>query len=410
MKSGFSGASTASLMLAGLFWLGGCSLVARAQAPASLPSAPTTNPAVYLDYRELGYSAATFGLTPAFQAAPFKKEPDLGGRSVTRGVFKFGNSSEQFVPFILDAAQARLYLDLNRNQDLTDDPNGVFTSAEKPANAYYHSYRKIPLTFKTPEGMQKALVDIGIYSYGNPVTVQVECRYCWEGKVVFQGRDYQLALVDQLSGKLGSPEGGFLALRPWADRDQPLSVQSGSLEGFPFTRDLFFAGQSYRLDWSLLQQDGGLRYRVSVNPRAAELGDLKLTGQHIHRLLLTRDGNPSLTVVLDSPNPLEQVPRGVYHYDLTLKAGAAEAHPVKAWGPAANPRVSVAGTNAAILAAGGPLTNTVTANRNGKNLALNYRLVGADGQAYELQGQRKEPQWAVLRAGKQIDSGQFQFG
>jgi len=87
-----------------------------------------------------------------------------------------------------------------------------------------------------------------------------------------------------------------------------------------------------------------------------------------------------------------------------------EAHPVKNWGIAANPRISVAGTNPAVLAAGGPLTNTVSVSRNGKNLALNYKLVGADGQAYELQGQRKEPQWAVQRAGRQLDSGSFQFG
>ena len=411
MKGRFRGAPVASLMLAGLLWACGCGFAARAQVSASLPSSlpPQT---VYLDYRELGYSVGIFGIAVNLQTTPFKKEPNLGGNGLTRGILKFGNSSEHFVAFILDRPRAKLYLDLNRNQDLTDDTNGVFTCTDKATISYYQAFRNIPLTFKTPAGTQKALVDLGFYNYGYPnnFSVQAECRYCWEAKASFQGRDYQFALVDNLSGKLGSPEAGYLVLRPWTARTQPLSVQDGSLDGFPFTRNLFFAGQTYRLDSTLLQRDGALCYQVTLNPQASELGDLKLTGKHLHRVLLTRDGGPQLTVVLDAPRPLERVPRAVYHYDLTLRAGDVEAHPVKNWGPGANPSLSIAGTNAALLAAGGPLTNTVAVNRNGRNLALNYRLIGLGGQAYELAGARTEPEWSVHRADKQLAAGKFQFG
>jgi hypothetical protein len=215
--------------------------------------------------------------------------------------------------------------------------------------------------------------------------------------------------VDNLTGRLGSPEGGFLALRPWAARSQILSVQNNSLDGFPFARDLFFAGQAYRLDWNFLQQDGAPRYKVELNPQSMDLGELKLTGKYVNRLVLTRDSNPSLTVVLDSPGRLEKVPRGVYHFGLTLKQGTTEAHR-QMYGPASGRQIVVGGTTAAVLADGGPLTNSVTATRGGKDLRLNYQLLGAGGQAYELQGQRKEPEFAIYRGDKLLASGKFQFG
>jgi hypothetical protein len=52
--------------------------------------------------------------------------------------------------------------------------------------------------------------------------------------------------------------------------------------------------------------------------------------------------------------------------------------------------------------------------RRGRSLALNYQLLGAKGEAYQLQGVRKEPQFTIYRPGKsgdkQLASGRFQFG
>jgi hypothetical protein len=59
---------------------------------------------------------------------------------------------------------------------------------------------------------------------------------------------------------------------------------------------------------------------------------------------------------------------------------------------------------------GGPLTNSVSANRRGKTLVLNYRLLGAGGQVYELSGPRSQPAFAVYSSGKQIASGMFEYG
>ena len=71
-----------------------------------------------------------------------------------------------------------------------------------------------------------------------------------------------------------------------------------------------------------------------------------------------------------------------------------------------NPRKSVT------LAAGGPLNNTVTANRQGRDLRLDYKLLGAGGQAYSLvrHGPAVQPEFAVYKGDKKIASGKFEFG
>lgn len=66
----------------------------------------------------------------------------------------------------------------------------------------------------------------------------------------------------------------------------------------------------------------------------------------------------------------------------------------------------------AVLAVGGPLTNSVSAAHRGRNLLLSYRLIGAGGGEYWLEAgrDRKPPQVTIRQTGKRIGSGQFEFG
>ena len=59
----------------------------------------------------------------------FEKEPDLGERAIVRGRLLTGTGEDSWTGFAWDRSKGTLYLDLNRNRDLTDDPEGVFQSA-----------------------------------------------------------------------------------------------------------------------------------------------------------------------------------------------------------------------------------------------------------------------------------------
>lgn len=449
MKKRLDGAKMAQSMLLGLFWLGGAKAVVGAEdaSPAPAPSLISTQ-TVSLEYRDLEYGTGNWGVPVALQTVRFKKDPRLGAAGVCRGTLKFGDSAGHFVPFLWDRAQRKLYLDLNRNYDLTDDAEGVFSCPTLGYSDIYQVFTNVHLTFKTRTGSQRALVDLTFNLYGSQPNVTASSRYCWEGKIAQPGQEWQFALIDNLTARIGSTAGGRLVIRPWAERNQPLNVQFGSLDAI-FAQNLFFGQQAYQWACSPIEQDNQLNYLLHLKEYSEPLGELRVAGQYIKRLVLTRQtapgaaqaaaqaafarrygirpgatsapqvqvasapAGPPLTVVLDQPAGVVKVPLGSYQYQFTLGRGAAEATRLAGYGQAAEVLL-VSATNAAVLRAGGPLTNSVTLGRRGRSLTLNYQLLGANGELYALPGERKEPEFAIYRPGKDGDkklaTGQFQFG
>ncbi|MGO9200293.1 MAG: hypothetical protein ACLQM8_07100 [Limisphaerales bacterium] len=431
----------AFFVLFGLLWSSGAGAATDAEDSSAGASA-TPAQSVFLEYRELPYSVGSWTIPVTLQSAPFKKEPDLGQGKVYRGTLKFGDSTKAFVPFVWDQARGKLHLDLNRNQDLTDDADGVFASMGGPDNSF-QNFGRVHLPFETPLGTGRVAVDLFFNDFRATPNVTAMAYYCWEAKVTQGGQEWQVALVESLLGKIGSADNGSLVLRPWADRGKAIDLQYGSLDFLPLTHDVFLGQRACHLDFALAQQDNKLKYKLNLAERPEQLGELRITGRYIHRLVLTRMSpgpasgdaaqaafaqrygvagravparTPSLRVILDSPGPVVRIPVGFYLCQLSLKQGAVETVPLLNSGPN-NPNaglLAVSATNAATLAFGGPLTNSVAVTRRGRSLALSYRLLGAQGEAYQLQGPRKEPQFAIYRPGKSGDkklaSGRFQFG
>ena len=103
--------------------------VAPVAPEAGQESNATKGQAVTVDlaYREVGYSFVDWNVSMTTRSGAFQKEPKLSPTKVIRGSLRLG-SRDQETGFAWDQAAGKLYLDLNRNQDLTDDPGGVFSS------------------------------------------------------------------------------------------------------------------------------------------------------------------------------------------------------------------------------------------------------------------------------------------
>jgi len=71
----------------------------------------------------------------------FEKEPDFGGRKVAKGLIPTGSEEKDYIGYACDLKKGKLYLDLNRNRDLTDDPNGVFVTSEPWKQSYSYGVR-----------------------------------------------------------------------------------------------------------------------------------------------------------------------------------------------------------------------------------------------------------------------------
>ncbi len=374
--------------------------------PAGSP--PSNAITASLEYQETDHSVINWGVSLTTQTIPFKKEPAAATGKAIRGVLNFGGDSSNSISFIWQRDAGKLFLDLNRNRDLTDDSEGAF-SARVFRSTSYQTFTNVHLRFNTASGTCRVLADINFWDYGSRPNCNLAVRSFWQGKVTLQGRDWQAGIVQNILNPSGSFENGRLLLRLWEKRDRPFNAYDGSLATVPFSRRLFVDDRAYQLDLIASSQNGEAKPALQFTEQSAALGELKITGKFIQRLVLP--GGPYL-VVLDQPAAKVQVPTGSYNQpDILLEQNGAEAFCQSSQSQVGR-RISVADKTPAVLNVGGPLTNSVIASRHGQDLRLDYRLVGSGGETYQLanQNRSKPPEFAIYKGNKKIASGKFEFG
>ena len=436
-------------------------LAFAASVSGSEPSAhpvPASGPVITvpLEYQETSFPFLFRHVPVERRLAHFLKEPAVAHGPVVRGVLKFGGNTSNAIPFIWQGGPKTLYLDLNRNQDLTDDPAGVVPARvlwSVGPNSIHQMFTNVSLAFLASSAAPPMLVDLELSMDllrrpGEPLFTACLRSY-WQGKVTREGHDWQVGLVQNLSGQPGSFRLGELLLRPWEERSKPFSasceVPEDTLalawegknwimrasDAFAFTPKVFFEGHAFQLDWSAEPRGREDRLALRLTEQPTALGDLRITGGFIKRLVLT--GGPYM-VVLAQPPATVKVPLGRYHpYRVWLEHNKAQAYfnfgvpqsgkanvvepisgakmPVLA-APPPEQAVVVDEQRSALLAVGGPLTNWVSATHRGQSLLLSYRLIGAGGGEYRLSagGDRKPPRFTVDRAGKTIGASEFEYG
>jgi len=257
------------------------------------------------------------------------------------------------------------------------------------------------------------LVDIALYTHrGKAISGGNLTWYSfWQGKAVLQERECQVGLIEHPNHLGSTAEASFL-LRPWSERGKAFSLEDGLLTGFEYCTNLFAYGQAYHLACAYLAGDTP-KYKLELTEAQAELGEVALTGKSIQRVVLWQhQARVPYTVVLDRPQPNVRVPVGTYNrYWIALRERATQAFSdYRDWG---RPKpVNVTATNPLVLPMGGPLTNWVAVQNQGRTLAFEYQLQGAGGR-YRLAGpvdRTKPPELAIYQNGKPVGSGKFEYG
>ena len=253
------------------------------------------------------------------------------------------------------------------------------------------------------------LADINFYDYGAQPNCNLALRSFCQAKLTLHGRDWQVGIVQANWNRSGSSADGRLLLRPWEQRDQPFNTYNASLATVNFSRNLFLDGHAWQLERIAQSQNGEARSALQFTEQSVPLGELEITGQFIQRLVVT--GGP-YAVILDQPARVVKIPTGTYNqFDIQLEKNGAEVFS-KFDRSQFGGRISVDAKTRAVLNRGGPLTNSVLASRHGRELNLDYQLLGAGGEVYQPanQDRSKPPAFAVFKAGKKIASGTFEFG
>jgi hypothetical protein len=399
--------------------LGGLMPTGAQERAAAAPAGSTQT--VYLEYREMDsrINGSRLNITP--QAGSFKKEPDWGGRTICRGTINSafrgvetpGASPGHSInlPFAWDYKQGKLYLDVNRNGDLTDD--AVYSTTPSPGNYHYQTFTNIQLTFDAQALAHRVLVDIAVYGYDgkNISGGNLTWHSYWQGKALLGDRECQVGLVEN-PNHLGSTVEAHLLFRPWQDRDVPFSLEDGLMTGFEYCTNLFAHGHAYRLSCAYLPGDAP-RFKLELTHAEPELGEVALTGKYIERLILKEhQAKVPFIVVLDWPATTARIPVGTYNSSwVALKEKETRAFSDYRDWFRVRP-VTISAGKAAVLQAGGPLTNSVTVENQGRILSIEYQMLGAGGR-YRLAGpvdRTKPPEVAIYQNGKKVGSGKFEYG
>ncbi len=340
-----------------------------------------------------------WGLNIQPESDPFTGEPDAGKDTVLRQSLTLASSENKPLPLLWNVTRGTLHFDLNRNRDLEDDPQGRYTNSTR---GYYQEYKDVLIPWSDASGVRTQRVNLHIANTGGGVHGYIAQRTYWQGKLTLEGKDYQVGIVENLLG--GSSIHSFL-LRPWEARDKPFDLIGQTHDAFDFAQHLFFAGRAFDLAARTEAGPTGSRYRLDLQPQTPALGDLRLTGTHVRRLILRGQHH---TAVLDNPPASVRLPVDTYaRVQAQLEAGSLAAIRSEASAPA----LAVTDSKPASLTVGGPLTNHVTIRRRGGVLVLNYQLLGADGAPYRLDTtDREPPQFTIRQDNRELASGRFQYG
>jgi hypothetical protein len=349
-----------------------------------------------LEYESRG-RALNLNLNHLFGRADFEKEPDFGGRKVVRGLIPAGAEEKDYIGYACDLKKGKLYLDLNRNRDLTDDPNCVFTTDRPGRNGYFEKVR-----FSVKSGSLEVPYVAQISFHGSSYA-NMTIRSGFSSEIEVGGRKWKIEVVDNMDGKIG-------------DRDYFVldCVREGvvgllrSLGNLPIRENIFFGGRFYKTDFEFKVKEGKLVLQMRLDELQAPLGKVKIESKFVKCLVVNND---TTQVILDSPAGESVVPLGNFNYEhLVIEGEKSEKFKVTNFH--GGNEFSVNSDEPTIIKAGGALINSVSVQRNGSVLTFGYKLVDAIGNEYgSLQGSRDNPPgFVVYKGDKQVGSGTFEYG
>jgi hypothetical protein len=152
----------------------------------------------------------------------------------------------------------------------------------------------------------------------------------------------------------------------------------------------------------------------SAKPTSAEReGTLEIVGKGIEKLVIGGP-LPAQEHVFDRPGPSVPLPGGRYWIKELVLRGGFQRRP-RIGGPdrlTMNQFTIVPGQTCR-LELWAALTSTVTAQRRGRVLKLDYALVGADaadGWQYSSRDRSAPPRFTIYQGGREIGSGTFEYG
>lgn len=143
-----------------------------------------------------------------------------------------------------------------------------------------------------------------------------------------------------------------------------------------------------------------------TNKQDTITGEIKLEGKSINRLILQREGNKRREE-FRRPEQIIKLPTDKYYLQEVHLEGGYICY---AYRESKRYLVSISPDETATLKIGAPLKHILKVNRQGRNLVMNYELLGVGGEKYTSSNRSEPPIFTVYRGNKEIASDKFEYG
>ena len=372
-----------------------------------------------LDWQKEGFHT-TLGVDMD-RVGPFTKEPDFAQREVLRGMLEIGHPEQtEQVGFAWDKLEGKLYVDLNRDGDLTNDSDGVLTSDGERSGQYVNqSFSEFQLSLKTDSGRHDYQLSVQLSDYPWGKSANYSIRSGYQGNVQLYGKKWHFQVVDPLRGKVELRD----SLSIWPEAEEC----TNRFDSLPMPESVFLHDHCYAINFEFKPGEGqSPRLWCRLTEKDVPLSSLRVEGENINQFVfgdgvaLTNGGRNG--TVSDTGNMLilprlsddvMTVPVGEYPCrQLSLKPNNM---------PPASPQningitVKVAADADNVLKVGAPLNHQVKIERSGRMLKFDYELVGAGGEMYDFRAitgydNDSKPAVTIYKGDMQLATGEFEFG
>lgn len=381
-------------------------------SPISVLAAAGDEHTFELKWQEYGTGGSI--QVPLDRTEPFDKEPDFGQRQVLRGVLGFPGSffKDNGMPFVWDKSESTLYVDLNQDGDLTNDPNGILESDDVTSGRYQRQeFPDFDLSISSDQGIFRYRLGASLWDYSYQKEALFRIRSGYGGVVNLRGTEWYIGVNDKLSGAIRGDSN--LTLQPTAQPDtgtKPIGYTTNFISSLPCPKRLYFDGRCCELEFEFRKTDGFPALWCTLTEQDVALGALRIEGQKIHELVL---GSGDMLVLPPLTEQPVLVPFGDYRcqavriqYDEQKRASPEGTHDIA---------VSIPPDDEGLLKVGGPLQNTVRVERTGNVLKFHYQLKGVGGETYDAQqitnyDRQKTPTVTIYKGPLQLASGTFEYG
>lgn len=316
----------------------------------------------------------------------FKKEPPYSGDAVSRHALLIGENPSDYIGVAFDRGANMLYVDRNRNLDLTDDGPGI-------SGKFEGHFSGVNIELK--HGDIPVQYSLNIIFFGNFLQSSIESG--WMSEIEIAGKPCRMGLCDNMDGVFGIRDTFIFD----HEQHRETRLAYGEVDELPLPQWVYFGGQCYRIESVLREQDGETVAVVTLSPITDNLMPLALEGQYVSRVMLA-DGNNGYGM-LDWPIDGMRIPKGQYLISRVDLLDSFYAYPRKQsiYLEDASPSLKV----------GGPPTQEVSVVRSGPYLSLDYALIGVDKMKYHPDSTHLNyAHFAVYTGGRQVGGDRFRYG